>query len=429
MASTPSPRPAWARSSSSLPERALATLSDRRTVAAVWALGGLLAVFLVYWTISHIVSDTVVWSETTGRLLDYRDTVVHTTHFLLDGGNPYDPDTFLKAYPWSQEFDPYAPAWLLLAFPFGLMPLKVGGTLFVVLLYACEVWMAVRLAQWVSPRHHRILAPVLFLWMMVWPSTRIVGASTLIVVAILGVCLALRRPEETWWTACLVALSCIKPQFGLPMMVFLLALGRWRTVLRGVAVLVATSLVPLVACIRNAGGVPQFADSIRRDIAYASSASAPTGLGSEINFRTDVPGILVRLGFPAMPGVLQLVFVGALVLIVVLALHRLASAELATVLMTCVILLLPVHSDYDFALMWVAAGAAVAWWRSHPGRLALACAIFALLPLLHMHQVTMALGLSLPQVSAADVLMVLAALCCALVMAARTRSKGNSWAS
>ncbi|MDN5563787.1 MAG: DUF2029 domain-containing protein [Luteococcus sp.] len=402
--------------------------TDSRARVLLWVVGAALATVIAVWTIGHIVPPTMVWHEVNGqRLLDYRDTVVHTTHFWLSGGNPYDPDTFLKAYPWSQEFDPYAPLWLLLVAPLGLMPLPVGGAIFVVLLLAGEAWFAVRAAQWAWPRHHRVLAPALYCWMMVWPPTRWVGASTLIILAIMGVLLSLRQSRETWWVAALAAVSCIKPQFGVPLLFFLLAYGRWRTVLRSVVVLLAGSAVPLLACIRSAGGLAGFVDSLRRDIAYASSAKAPTGMGSQINFRTDVPGILGRLGAPEWPGAWQIAFAATVLVAVALVLRRTNSPELAAVMISTGLLLLPVHADYDLALLVASSSGAIAFLRLHGGRAALALVVCTVLPVLHLHQVSMALGPSLDAVEALDVLCILVALALGLWLGATTNHQGESW--
>ena len=405
------------RAGREVPERLGAILRSKRLGGVLWGIGAAMAVFWLRWTLVNAVGTQEPWDTAAGRLLDYRDTVIHTTQFMLAGGNPYDPDTFLKAYPWSQEFDPYAPLWLVLIFPLGILSLKVGGAIFVAILLAGEAWAAVALAEWALPRHAAALAPMIFIWMMIWSPTRIVGPSTVIYLALLGVCLALRSQRESWIHAGLAALCCIKPQFGIPLFVYLLALGRVRTVLRGTVVLLMGSLIPLILVVKSAGGVIEFADSIRRDIAYASSEAAPTGIGSEINFRTDIPGLLARLGVAEVPGSLQLAFVAIVMCLVLFALRRTKSPEIQSVLIVSSILILPVHADYDVLLITIAGAASFAWWMGHPSALSALMMASCILPVLHLHRISRMSGLSLAQVETADVFLEVTAMVFAFVLA------------
>src|SRR5690242_12836018 len=64
------------------------------------------------------------------QMADFRDTVWAPGRWLLAGHNPYDPVAYLPANPGSQEFDPYAPAWFLLAAPLALLPFTASAALY-----------------------------------------------------------------------------------------------------------------------------------------------------------------------------------------------------------------------------------------------------------------------------------------------------------
>jgi len=77
-------------------------------------------------------------------------------------------------------------------------------------------------------------------------STLFLGQYT--VTVCLGVCTALLWARSRPWLAAVgIAVSALKPTFGVPLMVLLLARGDWRPVLGGVAIASALALVPAAA--------------------------------------------------------------------------------------------------------------------------------------------------------------------------------------
>lgn len=374
------------------------TGSGRFLVAAL----GVLALALAAWRLHTVFADPILpgqpWQGSSPYLGDFRDLIYGPGRYLLAGGNVYDPQAYTAATPGSPEFDPYAPAWLMLSVLFCGLPYLVGGLLYetfglgVLLAFAATVARLARL-----PR----LLPstlALFCLFVLWYPTRAAASGSSLIVA-LGVLVAVEcRRARPWLAAVGMALALVKPQFGLPVGVLMLAVGAWRPVVRGVALLVAASAPALAACVVAAGGPGRFVDAVLRDAAYASSPDAATGLGSPQQFRIDLLGIVSRLtGYVPSDWVELAVPVGTVAVgCAVLAGWRLVGAVSdrpggdapVPVLIVTTTLLCLVHFPYDLPLVAgpavVAAAELVRAGRPHGP--AATTAVVALLALvLHVH--------------------------------------------
>jgi hypothetical protein len=217
--------------------------------------------------------------------------------------------------PWAQDFKLYAPAWLLLSVSLALLPFLAAAAVYLALGIVLAVVFVRLVLRWAAPELVAVGTPVALIWFTLWSPSRYAlqnGGTLLVMIGSVLVVMAVlrRRPgapdgpadPSLGLAATGVALSLLKPQFGVLLVIFALIGRRWDAVWRGVAGLVAASVPILVACTVIAGGVGGFVGSVLRNLAHANSPTASTGLASPFNERTDVVGKLARYGWPTCPG-------------------------------------------------------------------------------------------------------------------------------
>jgi hypothetical protein len=367
------------------------------------------------------------WQQATSSLMDYRDLIWVPGRYLLEGGNPYDPDLYLAAHPWAQEFDPYAPAWLLVALVFAPFPYLVSAALYQIATTALAVVLLRVVAVWTMPRWADLAVPAGLLWLNLWYPGRGSLAAGSSLVAVLGVALVLRAvagehpaPASRSWSvggAIGIALALVKPQFGIPVMLLAVAGGRWRDVWRGVLGLAIASLPVAIVCSIAAGGPLAFVGSVLRDLEHASSPDAPTGLRSPFQDRIDIVGLLARHGLTEPPAVLSVGVPLLMVLAGVFVVMRTKDRFIVSVAVSGVALLGFVHFPYDLVVMVIPFVAGLAcvgsarsgWWSW--GALA-GC----LLVVAHVHRVSAFLfGLSDRTGDTIDTIGVAIAFLCAII--------------
>lgn len=344
------------------------------------------------------------WQEPGLYLLDFRDLIMVPGRFLLGGGNPYDPRVYLAANPWAQEFDPYAPSWLWLSASLAWMPLEVAASVYLALMSLVLIGLSLVVSRLIWPRHWYVAVPFVSLWLLLWYPTRYLGSSFIVSLGFALVFLALgcrgyeaagvagRVLQSPWLPAFGISVAMVKPQFGVPLVVFLAALTAWGWIWRGFLILTLTSLPPLILCVVNAGGISQFLSGVSAVIEHASSPAAPTGLGSPHMFRTDLQGLWYRI-FGWDPGLGGYAVCIALVLLTMVVVRR-ASSELLPCLIGPVVLTLPIHLDYDYVLMlWAAVGAALFFKKYRTG-IALSLLLVSSVPLLQIYAIQRVFGIS-----------------------------------
>lgn len=366
-------------------------------VIALWVLAGVGCVLTIARKVHSAPDWGRDWRIGPSELLDYRDIIVVPGRFLWRGGNPYDPLTYLPAHPWAQEFDPYSPSWLLLSMILGPLPIQVGGAIFLVLVSFALAYFCVLCARLMAPRASSALAPLLFLWCLVWYPTRVMGSSLIVV---FGIMLVLthdgdsgRRPPF-WRDAAAwgVALSLFKPQFGVPFMVLLLISRRWGTVVRGLLLELLMALVPLTVAIVSAGGPVAWLQSVIRDIEHASSADSAAGLQSASLARIDIPAMWMRLtGSSSELAALAAVFL--FVAVVALSYWRRPGTESMACCWLPFLVALPVHINYDMVVALPCLAFAVAAWRRRRAMLDAVVVLALAVVVLHLHRLWAMVGI------------------------------------
>ena len=256
-------------------------------------------------------------------LADFRDAVYYPVVSFLDGNNPYDPQTFKRLYPVESTFPLYSPATLLVHVPFALVPLTVAEWIF----YALGVCLLVALAR-----------EVLRGCDLAINGARVLGLTALLIASRPGqsaLFLGQYAPEMTLATVLAVsgrvtpriaaiglAFATIKPSFGVPVAIVLLAAGAWRTVAAGAAIAAAGAAIPLVVLLREAGGVARFVESLSR--AHAHFASVTFNRPESSPTRLDAPALVARAAEWHSPALEAAIGV-ALIAVAALAVRRLGA--------------------------------------------------------------------------------------------------------
>lgn len=322
-------------------------------------------------------------------LQDFNDAIYQPVVALLEGENPYG-SRFAETWPVRYPFPLYLPATLALHLPLGLLPLPVAGAVYFLLCVALVPVLA-RLALRMAgvARSATVVFGVSCLVVLSRPGswTLFIGQYTVTMVVATYVALVFAR-ERPWLAATGVALAALKPTFGAPLALLLLARGEWRPVVRGLAVAGALSLVVVVPLAQSAGGVGPFLESLAENYArFASMEQVSPALSA---YRIDAAGLIGRvIGAPLAPA-LELLLVATVLGVAALGVRRLAAdpevepaARLATALVTTATLLCTYHQGYDALLLAapLVALSAGAWAPARlatPGRRALLLGLLGL---------------------------------------------------
>jgi hypothetical protein len=320
--------------------------------------------------IAHLLQTAIVpgvpWQNPQHNLVDYRDLIVVPGQWIFAGGNPYDPAPYLAAHPWVQEFDPYAPAWLLLAVAMAWLPYLLGAAIHQVLFTAVTAVFLWILCRWALPRWADVAVPVGLLWLQVWyfSSAGIENGGT--VLGCLGAMLVVRAicrrlpsvtgtqadPSVDIGCAIGIGLALIKPQFGIPLVVFALAAGRWRETVRGIIGVALASIPIVVALSISSGGFFAFFQSVLRNVAYANSPNATTGLFLAQS-RVDLVGLVARHGLEAYAGLLTLGAFLVFLALTVVVIRRSDDPLFVSAAICLAVVLSIVHFPYDLMILVV----------------------------------------------------------------------------
>src|SRR5215831_4877860 len=203
---------------------------QRMLLASLVVLAGIsLALFRLTHT-SAVLSARATWS-----MNDFFGAVYYPVVAFLSGENPYDTEKFLALYPVVEPFPLYLPAALLVHLPIGLLPAQTASIAYFVLTIAlgfllvcvCLSWYKIKVA----------LADVLFIGGVLLLSppghgNLLLGQPTLQVVLASYVALAFAR-NSAMISGLGLAVSMIKPTFGIPIALLMLPQRYVRQVLYG----------------------------------------------------------------------------------------------------------------------------------------------------------------------------------------------------
>jgi hypothetical protein len=220
-------------------------------------------------------------------LHDFRDALYYPVVSFLGGGNPYDEVMFLERYPVLQAFPPYSPLTLLVHVPFGLLPHQTAQLIF----YGYSLLLTLLLgsvALWICGRRLTLSSICLLsaVALMSRPgySNLLLGQTTLELVLAVYVSLffASTRPGLSGLG---LVLASMKPTFGVPLAILLLAQRSYRAVAVGISIGALLTMMPILVIVRASGGPGAFAASLLR--AYrgidATGASSPVSCPARVD--------------------------------------------------------------------------------------------------------------------------------------------------
>ena len=369
------------------------TTSDARTrliaaISVVAALALSVRYAAKFW--SDRIAETTRSPFLGGTFGDLRDATWLPVRSLLAGDDPYDTAAHLQQFPYAQDFPTYLPAHLALWLPLGPLDWNAAMAAYLVVsilvVAAVGSWGGVRaLREWTGlPVSRAALVAaagtgVVALW-LARTVTAAVGPGQPSVVYALVAAPAVLGVRRAWLAVVLVALTCLKPQVGLTVVLVLLAQRRWRLAAGGVALAGGVSLVVAVVLADGFDGLLAWTGTFLRNVQTSSTVRVGALTVEE---RVDLEASLLDLGVQPGSVVLgALAVVGLLLVYVAVRWSERRGLRATGAVLGFGVALLPIyHISYDASWLLVPLALGVAelhrrgWlWSVAPGLAALAVA-------------------------------------------------------
>lgn len=240
----------------------------------------LVVVVLLSWRLLSIaaIPGQPVESDLQGLtgLGDFRDVAYYPVIAVREGINPYDcgkeplPDglpRYRQRYPTLNLFPLYSPLLFVLYYPFSFFSYEVSGVIYVAANFLLAVLLAIVVLRLSRRNVHVASVSLLTALILVTNAGRsnFLGGENALPLA-LGTIGAVALSRTNPWTAgWLLALTSLKPTFGLPLGVLLLARGDWKTVLLGWGLGGAIGVAGLWIVFHNSGDLPRIVEVIREN--------------------------------------------------------------------------------------------------------------------------------------------------------------------
>ena len=307
-----------------------------------------------------------VFSEVAGvrfaarwAMIDFHSGVYYPIRAMLTGENPYDRERFLALYPVGDGFPPYPPATLLFHLPFGLLPPTVADLLYAVFTVGVMLLLAL-VALRATQRHASLTSVVMLAGVLLltrpghWNLVLGQRAAELALGTYLALFATARQP---WLGGAGLALSMLKPTWGIPLMLLMLARGDRRPVALGVLLSFIVNLPLLALIVTRAGGLHPFLGRLfkgYRDWQTVSDVSPATS-----SVRIDAATTLSRFAGHPLGDVSQVLLTILVIACASVAVYRLRShrsagtPDLSIGIICTAILLCGHHVGYDFLLLTV----------------------------------------------------------------------------
>jgi hypothetical protein len=303
-------------------------------------------------------------------MVDFRAAVHYPTKAFWEGNNPYDAGTYLARYPAAgAPFPVYAPATFLMYLPFGLVSVAAASATYFALTIVLTVILSVvalRMSGWKASTAPALAVAGVILLSRPGQWNLLLGQVTL--TAVLGTYMAIAWAHRGSWAAGAgLALSLMKPTFGVPLALILAAQGAWRTVLKGIGIAALINLPVLAILISRSGGVKPFVLAlVKSQEKFAQEGHNDLVLSIT---RIDAPALLSRLQGTPLATVAEGLVAAVVIGVAALGLRRLGpsvderSARVAITITCCALLLSVYHHVYDLLLLTLPVVAVVRAWK------------------------------------------------------------------
>ncbi len=287
---------------------------------------------------------------------DFRSVVYYPAKAFRDGLNPYDAAAYLPRYPAPEPFRAYPPALLLLAQPLALLSIEDAVRAQVALTLGLTVvlaWWSFALTTRVPHLLGVILASSIILLSRPGHWNLLQGHITIVIV--LAVYAALTMPRARVLLGGLaLSVALVKPNFGLPLAVLMMASGRAPAVAAGAVTTAALNLPVFAVLAERSGGVLRAAQlMIEGGRPEASDPASQYAL-----FRVDASASVGRFAGVPLGPILPFVIAGGVLALTAVLMRRRArtagfhESDSAWAGLACTAILLCVyHIGYDLLLL------------------------------------------------------------------------------
>jgi hypothetical protein len=234
-------------------------------------------------------------------MADFFSGVYYPVRAVLSGENPHDRERFLALYPVDDGYPPYLPINLLIHLPFGLLPPATAAGiyfLFNLTLTILLAYFALRLAGVTEVSRSTILLAALILFSRPGHWNLVLGqrAAELAVAVYVALYFARRAPRLS---AVAVAIALIKPTYGLPVGLLMLAAGHRQAAILGLTVGAAVNIPLLGFLATRQGGVRPFVESLTAG--YRTWQQVEDVNPATSSVRVDAASTVSRFGGHALP--------------------------------------------------------------------------------------------------------------------------------
>ena len=256
---------------------------------------------------------------------DFRDTIYYPVHTLLLGDNPYSPSATRRHHAPGSVFPLYTPIHFAVHLPYGFLSQRTAELVHFVLVTMLTVaigFACLRLCH-VPTTITNVFGFATFLLASKagYQGLFFGQVATYLVLATYA---ALRFARtQPWLAGACLALTCLKPTFGLPLAVMLLASGAFTAVAIGAVLATATSFLMGAFVWRAAGGWQSLLAALRENVASWSNlpeARGGTGISS-----VDTVALLDR--WWNLPAALEVVVSATVLTLGAVAVARAASSR------------------------------------------------------------------------------------------------------
>jgi hypothetical protein len=290
-------------------------------------------------------------------MTDFYSTVYYPVRALLTGENPHDRDRFMALYPVADMYGPYLPLNLVIHLPFGLLPPALGAATFFVVTILLTVALAALVLRLVGLRAGAggaLLLAALILLSRPGHWNLLLGqlAIELTIATYVAVAFAAAAPVIAGMG---LAVALIKPTYGLPLAVLMLARGSWRPVVVAGAITAVVSAPFLLLFAHRTGGSRAFIEEVISG--YRAWQDMPNANPAISIVRIDAISTISRFWGHPLPGFGQAALTVVVVAIAAVAVRVVAKrgdvtgTHLSTAIIILALLLASSHLGYDLLLV------------------------------------------------------------------------------